>query len=81
VFPLKNKDKPDHRHCTSGKLTIMKSNHLANGEQALLPSKSSRALSQLSGKPETTRLILTESIIDTATLLLIPEITNEYQLS
>jgi len=31
-------------------------------------------------KQETTRLILTEAIIDTATLLQIPEITNEYEL-
>jgi DNA primase len=31
-------------------------------------------------KPETTKLILTESIIDTATLMLVPEITNNYQV-
>jgi len=31
-------------------------------------------------KPETKRLILTEAIIDTASLLLIPEITKEYEL-
>ncbi len=31
-------------------------------------------------KPETTRLILTEAIIDTATLLQIPEITAEYEI-
>jgi DNA primase len=72
VFPLKNKD---------GQIVGMyfretdnnKSNHhyYLQNRQGLYPGYL---------KPETTKLILTESIIDTATLMLVPEITNNYQV-
>jgi DNA primase len=72
VFPMKNKD---------GQIVGMyfretddkKSNHPINlqNRQGLYPGYL---------KPETTKLILTESIIDTATLMLVPEITNNYQV-
>jgi DNA primase len=72
VFPMKNKD---------GQIVGMyfretddkKSNHhyYLQNRQGLYPGYL---------KPETTKLILTESIIDTATLMLVPEITNNYQV-
>jgi DNA primase len=72
VFPLKNKD---------GQIVGMyfretdnsKSNkhYYLQNRQGLYPGYL---------KPETTKLILTESIIDTATLMLVPEITNNYQV-
>jgi DNA primase catalytic core len=72
VFPLKNKD---------GQIVGMyfreaddiKSNHhyYLQNRQGLYPNYP---------KPETTKLILTESIIDAATLMLVPEIANNYQL-
>jgi DNA primase len=78
VFPLKNKD---------GQIVGMyfretddkKSNHLATASRHYY-LQNRQGLYPNYPKPETTRLILTESIIDTATLLLIPGITNEYEL-
>jgi DNA primase len=72
VFPLKNKDGQIvgmyFRETDSSKSN--KHYYLQN-RQGLYPGYL---------KPETTKLILTESIIDTATLMLVPEVTNNYQL-
>jgi DNA primase len=72
VFPLKNKDNQItglYFRETDDK----KSNHhyYLQNRQGLYPGYL---------KSETTKLILTESIIDTATLMLIPEITKDYQI-
>jgi DNA primase len=74
VFPLKNKD---------GQIVGMyfRETDDKKGEPPLLSAKPPRALSQISQIPETSpAMILTESIIDAATLLLIPEITKDYEI-
>jgi DNA primase len=72
VFPLKNRDKKIvglYFRSLDEKATTR--HYYLKDRQGLYPGYP---------KPETTRLILTESIIDTASLMLVPEITKGYQI-
>lgn len=72
VFPLKNKDKK-----------IVGLYFRSLDEKAVskhLYLKDRKGLYPNYPKPETTKLILTEAIIDAATLLQLPEIANEYEI-
>jgi len=72
VFPLKNKDKK-----------IVSLYFRSLDEKAVskhLYLKDRKGLYPNYPKAETTKLILTEAIIDAATLLQLPEITNEYEI-
>lgn len=72
VFPIKNKDKK-----------IVSLYFRSLDEKAVskhLYLKDRKGLYPKYPKPETTKLILTEAIIDAATLLQLPEITNEYEI-
>jgi DNA primase len=72
VFPLKNKDKQItglyFRETNNGKANH---HYYLQNRQGLYPGCLAK---------ETTKLIITESIIDAATILLIPEITKDYQI-
>jgi DNA primase len=72
VFPLKNRDKKIvglYFRSLDEKATTR--HYYLKDRQGLYPGYPI---------PETTRLILTESIIDTASLMLVPEITKGYQV-
>jgi DNA primase len=71
VFPLKNKDKQItgmyFRETDNGKANH---HYYLQNRQGLYPNIWQKKL----------QIIMTESIIDAATLLLIPEITKDYQI-
>jgi DNA primase len=72
VFPLRNK---------AGQITSLYGRSITNNDNAKHYYTANRkGLFPGYPKPETTKLILTEAIIDTATLLQIPEIITEYEL-
>ena len=72
VFPLKNKDrKITGLYFRSLDEKAVSKHFYLKDRQGLYPQYP---------KPETTKLILTEAIIDAATLLQIPGITNEYEI-
>lgn len=72
IFPLKNK---------SGKIVSLYGRSIINNDKSKhYYLKDRQGLYPNYPKPETTRLILTEAIIDTATLLQIPEIIEEYSV-
>jgi len=72
VFALRNKQ----NHVTG----LYFRSTINNKDQKHFYLKDRQGLYPCYPKPETKKLILTEAIIDTASLLLIPEITKEYEL-
>jgi len=72
IFPLKNKQNQI--------ISIYGRSIIDNNNSKHYYLKDRSGLYPNYPKPETTKLILTEAIIDTATLLQIPEITTEYEI-
>ena len=72
IFPLKNKQNQI--------ISIYGRSIIDNNNSKHYYLKNRQGLYPNYPKPETTKLILTEAIIDTATLLQIPEIAEEYEI-
>jgi DNA primase catalytic core len=72
IFPLKNK---------TGNITSIYGRSITNNDNSKhYYLKNRSGLYPSYPNPNTTRLILTEAIIDTATLLQVPEIANSYEI-